>query len=423
MALSREEYDRVQECKNAKEIWDTLKVHHEGTSHVKETRIDIGVRKFELFEMKETETIDEMYGRFTIIMNELRSLEKDFTIHERVRKILRCLPRSWRHIVTAITEAKDLKKLRLEDLIGSLKAHEVLLQEDKSSNKSKMIALKTNQESLNQELEMNFDNQQQELDEEDHQDQIILLTRKLQRMIQRRDQNKRNFPARKENAKTELDKSQECLITVKKKPWYLDSGCSRHMTGDKQSFLSFTKKEGGLVTFGNNEKSRIKGIGVIDNLGKFDSKSDKAIFLGYSATSKAYRVYNLRTKVLEESMHIKFDEFEELEAQERIFEEDEEASQINPDIEKIQQQSLNEEVSLSPPKSWRIVDHHPQEQIIGETTDGVRTRRSFQTNDFAMISQIEPKSIKEAIIDESWVEAMKEELYQFEKKSSLDSCT
>jgi len=73
MALSKEEYDRVQECKNAKEIWDTLKIHHEGTSQVKETKIDIGVRKFELFEMKETETIDAMYGRFTIIMNELHS--------------------------------------------------------------------------------------------------------------------------------------------------------------------------------------------------------------------------------------------------------------------------------------------------------------------------------------------------------------
>jgi len=92
MAFSTEEYDRTQECKTAKEIWDTLKTHHEGTSHVKETRIDIGVRKFELFEMKETETIDKMYGRFTIIMSELRSIEKNFTTHERVRKILRCLP-------------------------------------------------------------------------------------------------------------------------------------------------------------------------------------------------------------------------------------------------------------------------------------------------------------------------------------------
>ena len=61
MALSREEFDRVQESNTAKEIWHALKIHHEGTSHVKETRIDIGVRKYELFEMKETEIIDEMY--------------------------------------------------------------------------------------------------------------------------------------------------------------------------------------------------------------------------------------------------------------------------------------------------------------------------------------------------------------------------
>ena len=56
-----------------------------------------------LFEIKETETIDEMYGGFTIIMNKLCSLEKDFTVHERVGKILRCLPKSGSDIVTAIT--------------------------------------------------------------------------------------------------------------------------------------------------------------------------------------------------------------------------------------------------------------------------------------------------------------------------------
>jgi len=120
----------------------------------------------------------------------------------------------------------------------------------------------------------------------------------------------------------------------------------------------------------------------------------------------------LRTKTLEESMHIKFDEFEELEIQERVADEE---SQINSNSESSLQQSSNEEAPQSSPKSWRIIDHHPQEQIIGETANGVRTRRSFQSNDMAMISQIETKSIKEAIIDESWVEAMKEELFQFDK--------
>jgi len=136
-ALTMEESERIFECNTAKNIWDTLKIHHEGTSHVKETRIDVGVRKFEIFEMNEKENIDEMYSRFTSIVNELRSLGKIYSPHDRIRKILRCLPSTWRPMVTAITQAKDLNTLDLEDLIGTLRAHEVLLQEDKPMRKEK----------------------------------------------------------------------------------------------------------------------------------------------------------------------------------------------------------------------------------------------------------------------------------------------
>ena len=45
-----------------------------------------------------------------------------------------------------------------------------------------------------------------------------------------------------------------------------------------------------------------------DNLGKFDEKSDEGIFIGYSLSSKSYRVYNKRTLKIEESMHVSFDE-------------------------------------------------------------------------------------------------------------------
>jgi hypothetical protein len=153
-ALCREEYDRIMECKTAQEMWNTLQTHHEGTSRIKETRIDIGVRKFELFEMQEDETVDQMYGRFTVIINELNSLGKSYSIHERIRKLLRCLPKHWRHIVTAITESKVLSEMKLEDLIGSLKAHEAILQEEKPQKK-KMIALEsqTEEQPKNEEVE------------------------------------------------------------------------------------------------------------------------------------------------------------------------------------------------------------------------------------------------------------------------------
>jgi len=45
-----------------------------------------------------------------------------------------------------------------------------------------------------------------------------------------------------------------------------------------------------------------------DNLRKFDAKAFKAIFVGYSNTSKAYKIFNKSTLIIEESMHFKFEE-------------------------------------------------------------------------------------------------------------------
>ena len=54
-----------------------------------------------------------------------------------------------------------------------------------------------------------------------------------------------------------------------------------------------------------------------DSLGKFDVKSDKAIFLGYSTSSKAFRVFNKRSLVVEELIHVVFDETNDLPSQKR----------------------------------------------------------------------------------------------------------
>ena len=45
--------------------------------------------------------------------------------------------------------------------------------------------------------------------------------------------------------------------------WYLDSGCSRHMIGDRSLFKVFKSKKGCNVTFGDGSKSQIKGKGII----------------------------------------------------------------------------------------------------------------------------------------------------------------
>lgn len=46
--------------------------------------------------------------------------------------------------------------------------------------------------------------------------------------------------------------------------WYVDSGCSKHMTGDKSLFIDFTPLDNGVcVTFGYGVKSKIIGKGTI----------------------------------------------------------------------------------------------------------------------------------------------------------------
>ncbi|XP_049366103.1 uncharacterized protein LOC125830957 [Solanum verrucosum] len=125
------EYNKISACKTTKEIWDCLKTNHEGTTQVKES--------------KEGETIHEMNTRFTSITNDLRCLDEPIHLSKQVRKILRVLPKSWESKVNAITEARDLKVLTMDDLIGNLQAYELNRQQGstvKEGKKEKSVALK-----------------------------------------------------------------------------------------------------------------------------------------------------------------------------------------------------------------------------------------------------------------------------------------
>ena len=75
------------------------------------------------------------------------------------------------------------------------------------------------------------------------------------------------------------------------------------------------------------------------------------------------------------------------------------------------------EYSQELPREWKFVTNHPQDQIIGNPSIGVRTRSSLRNIciNLAFVSQIEPKNLNDAIVYENWVIAMQEELNQFER--------
>ncbi|KAH9750717.1 Integrase catalytic domain-containing protein [Citrus sinensis] len=560
-ALNKKEFHRVSGCESANEIWHKFKVVYEGTNQVKESKISRYTRQYELFQMEQNKSVYSMYTRFTDIVNTLGALGKTFSNSEKVKKIIRSLPKEWRPKRTAIEEVKDLNILPIDDLIGYLISYEEdLVVERGNEEKKKNIALKATKyesdgesESDDEELAMlarrfrkffkktgdrrkyrNLKNQKEkkeviicyECKKPGHIRSECPLFNKLKKkaMVATCDESDEDSSDEEESqevsnlalmAIVDYDDLNEGL-KKKKNKWYLDSGCSRHMTGNYARFSSFTKIEnGGDISFGDNSKEKNsrnwtpQQNGVVerknrsiqemdrtmlnentlpkyfwaeavntacyvlnrvlirphlnktpyelwkdrkpnisyfkvfgckyfilnkkDNLGKFDPKSDVGIFMRYSNSSKAYRVYNKRTLVVEESMHVTFDEFNPASAEKRVVNDDadgelreesskdkqENAPQENQ--EDIQEEQTNMEqqkgISQTLPKEWRYVSSHPKDLILGDPSRGITTRSSLRNTceHAAFISQIEPKSFADAENDEFWIMAMQEELNQFER--------
>ncbi|GKA03425.1 putative ribonuclease H-like domain-containing protein [Tanacetum coccineum] len=90
----------------------------------------------------------------------------------------------------------------------------------------------------------------------------------------------------------------------------IDSGCSRHMTGNMSYLTDYEKIDRGYLSK-ESSKSHLCPVTIlntIDHLGKFDGKADEGFFVRYSLNSKAFRVFNSRTRIVEENLHIRFSE-------------------------------------------------------------------------------------------------------------------
>ncbi|XP_015971903.1 uncharacterized protein LOC107495305 [Arachis duranensis] len=123
-AISFEEFRKVSRCKTAKEIWDKLRLTHEGTKQMRETRIGMLMKEYEIFSMKEEESIDQIFERFRIIINNLDTMGRNYSEETLVRKILRSLTKKCKVKSTAISERNDLIKITYDELRGKLLAYE-----------------------------------------------------------------------------------------------------------------------------------------------------------------------------------------------------------------------------------------------------------------------------------------------------------
>jgi transposase InsO family protein len=165
-------------------------------------------------------------------------------------------------------------------------------------------------------------------------------------------------------------------------------------------------------------------------MGKFDSRVDKGVVVGYSSTRKAYKCYNLRLNKVVESINMTIDETSRPKSKEEenesmkqpLQEEAEDEKEVEEEYEEnsTEAEEQVQQVPLKTP-SKRVQKNHPSEQIIGNKDAGVETRRKIHSPEqthLTLSSTIEPNCFEEANKDEFWKKAMVEELDQIEKNDT-----
>ncbi|XP_066167038.1 uncharacterized protein [Oryza sativa Japonica Group] len=143
-SLSQEEFDRVSNLKTAYEIWNKLAEIHEGTSEYKDAKLHFLKIQYETFSMLPHESVNDMYGRLNVIVNDLKGLGANYIDLEVAQKMLRPLPEKYETLVTMLINS-DMSRMTLASLLGKINTNDMykLKKEEmkEASPSKKCIAL------------------------------------------------------------------------------------------------------------------------------------------------------------------------------------------------------------------------------------------------------------------------------------------
>ncbi|CAJ2632337.1 unnamed protein product [Trifolium pratense] len=229
--LDADIFEKILHCESAKEAWDTLARNYGGDEKLKKARLQSLRRQYELLQMNESETVSQYFVRLTSLTNQMVRNGETITDLMKIEKVLRTLTPKFDHIVVAKEESKNLEELKFEELQASLEAHELRLTE-RSKNNAECKSKKVPREKTD-EAKFVYDKQ-----EEDPESSMLMAV-----------------------IKEEEDDDK----------WYLDIGCSNHMSGKRTWFYELDETVNRRIRFADDSSVRAEGIGKI----KIRSKDGK----------------------------------------------------------------------------------------------------------------------------------------------------
>ncbi|KAL8096471.1 hypothetical protein AgCh_037437 [Apium graveolens] len=252
-----------------KQLWDSMKIKYQGNARVKRAQLQTLRRNFEILEMKIGESVTDYFARVMLVANDMRNLGKDMQDVKIVEKLLRTLTEKFNYIVCSIEESKDIDHLSMDELQSSLLVHEQKFRKSGGEEQA---------------LKITYEGRMRETDR--GRDRGISRGRGMGRgrgrifnkaLIECFNYHKLGHfqyecPSWEKTANyAENCEEDELLLMAyvehnnsnREGKWFLDSGCSNHMTGNKQWFVEINEEYKHSVKLGNNMRMAVTGKGSI----------------------------------------------------------------------------------------------------------------------------------------------------------------
>nr|GEW75859.1 hypothetical protein [Tanacetum cinerariifolium] len=187
--------------------------------------------------MKEGEKVDSYMSRTLVVVNKMKISGEQMEASAVVGKILRSMTPWFNYVVCSIEESHDLNTLSINELHGSLLVHEQRMQ-GKEDKEQALKVVTTGQG----------------------------LAGKEESRFSPRGRGRGNFRAYYVKEAV-FNKDEEMLLmsyvelqnSTREAMWFLDSGCSNHMSGDKRWFVQLDQSFRQWVKLGNGSKMTVMG--------------------------------------------------------------------------------------------------------------------------------------------------------------------
>nr|GEU47084.1 hypothetical protein [Tanacetum cinerariifolium] len=345
MALPNEHLLTFSQYKDVKTLFKAIQARFDGNDAIKKTQRTLLKHMYKNFNAPSTESLDFVFNRLQNIVSQLAILGENISQEDLNMKFLRSLHAEWNTHVVVWRNKPDLETMSFDDLYNNFK---IIEQEVKrivvlsSSSGSPNMAFLSSPSNTNEvdttsiqvsaaSTLVSIVNLEQihedDLEEMDLKWQLALLSRRARREC-KSPRNQESRPRNQDNTRKTViveDASSKAMVAIN------GAGFDWSYMGDDEvptnmALMAFSdSKNRVLVTKPQNKTPYELLIGrppiisfmrpfgclvtilnTLDHLGKFDGKSDEGFLVGYSLNSKAFRVYNRKTKKVKENLHVNF---------------------------------------------------------------------------------------------------------------------